>query len=68
MEESDQDKSLPHHKNPKEFVSLSKLAGIHLIQLLFPLSIYLGIWDLRFGEVKLVKLDECEFGVLLGYQ
>jgi len=30
MEESDEDKSLPHHKNQKELVPLSKLAGTHL--------------------------------------
>ena len=27
MEESDEDQRLPHHRNPKEFVSLDYLAG-----------------------------------------
>ncbi|KAH7690503.1 Acireductone dioxygenase (Fe(2+)-requiring) protein [Dioscorea alata] len=28
MDESDEDQRLPHHRNPKEFVPLSKLEGI----------------------------------------
>ncbi|KAH7666999.1 Acireductone dioxygenase (Fe(2+)-requiring) protein [Dioscorea alata] len=27
MDESDEDQRLPHHRNPKEFVPLSKLEG-----------------------------------------
>ena len=28
MDDSDEDERLPHHRNPKEFVTLEKLAGI----------------------------------------
>ncbi|ONK76527.1 uncharacterized protein A4U43_C03F29170 [Asparagus officinalis] len=31
MEENEEDKRLPHHKNPKEFVSLNKLAEIGIL-------------------------------------
>lgn len=29
MDDSDEDQRLPHHREPKEFVSLEKLAGMH---------------------------------------
>lgn len=31
MDESSQDQRLPHHLNPKQFVSLDQLAGIQII-------------------------------------
>lgn len=31
MDESSQDQRLPHHRNPKQFVSLDQLAGIQII-------------------------------------
>lgn len=30
MDDSDEDQRLPHHRNPKEFVSLEKLDGMYL--------------------------------------
>lgn len=30
MDDSDEDQRLPHHKEPKEFVSIDQLAGEHL--------------------------------------
>ena len=30
MDDSDEDQRLPHHREPKEFVSLDQLAGKHL--------------------------------------
>lgn len=38
MEENDQDKRLPHHCNPQEYVSPDHLAGVFLI--LFKVSIF----------------------------
>ena len=29
MDDTDDDQRLPHHRNPKEFVSLEKLAGMY---------------------------------------
>lgn len=33
MDDSDEDQRLPHHRNPKEFVSFEKLDGIHSLLL-----------------------------------
>lgn len=34
MDDSDEDQRLPHHKDPKEFVSLDQLSGKHLCKYL----------------------------------
>lgn len=31
MDDSDEDQRLPHHRDPKEFVSLDQLDGEHLV-------------------------------------
>lgn len=35
MDDSDEDQRLPHHREPKEFVTLDKLAGIKLYTFLY---------------------------------
>lgn len=32
MDDSDEDQRLPHHRNPKEFVSFEKLDGMHIFE------------------------------------
>jgi len=42
MDDSEEDQRLPHHKDPKEFVSLDKLAGLFVCfnSMLFSLLLY----------------------------
>lgn len=61
MDDSDADQRLPHHKEPKEYVSLDKLAGKHLWSMcLFNLS---ADWEV-FIPLGLFRVDISELGVL----
>ena len=43
MDDSEEDQRLPHHKDPKEFLSLDKLAGLFVCfnSVFFSLFLYL---------------------------
>lgn len=52
MEENDEDQRLPHHRNPKQFVSLDHLAGFSLSSLhslLHTLLLYKSLFQLDWG-------------------
>jgi 1,2-dihydroxy-3-keto-5-methylthiopentene dioxygenase len=59
MDESEEDPRLPHHRNPKEFVSSDHLAGQTSFSLRLSLFIYLYIYLLLMGMG-----DYADLGVL----
>lgn len=54
MDDSNEDQRLPHHKEPKEFVSLDELAGKHLCCMC--LFYEFSVWEVHTGPLGVIML------------